>query len=253
MKRCSRIAIVWLLAVVGIAPAALGQGVSGEEGSGKSGNFLTDLGRDGLALPNWENAYWLLGGTGLTLGAYAIEDAAGARRALDRGFIDPLVDTGNIYGDQLVQVPLALTVWSYGHFRDDEAVACMGYDLVRAHSLNYAVTGAMKMAIDRTRPNGESYSFPSGHSSAVFATAGVVSRHYGPRVTGLAVGFGMLTCLGRMEDLKHYASDVAAGATLGWIIGRTAARNGAPDEEEETGRAWRLSPLPGGAVLSRRF
>ena len=110
MKRCSRIAIVWLLAVVGIAPAALGQGVSGEEGSGKSGNFLTDLGRDGLALPNWENAYWLLGGTGLTLGAYAIEDAAGARRALDRGFIDPLVDTGNIYGDQLVQVPLALTV-----------------------------------------------------------------------------------------------------------------------------------------------
>ncbi len=111
----------------------------------------------------------------------------------------------------------------------------------------------MKPVFGRTRPNGESYSFPSGHSSAVFTTAGVVSRHHGPWVAGAALGLGVLTGLGRMEDLKHYASDVTAGATLGWIIGRTVAREGPPRQDEGQDRAWRVSPTGGGLVISRRF
>jgi len=229
---------VWLLAVVAVVPAALAQDQSPPEG-----NLLADLFDDVRALPSWENTFWLLGGAGLTLGAHEIEDPAGARRALDQGIIDPLVDSGNIYGDIRVQAPLAMTVWASGHFRNRTAVSDLGYDLVRALSLNYFVTGTMKPSFDRTRPNGEDYSFPSGHSSAAFATA--------------AIGAAVLTGLGRMEDLKHYASDVTAGATLGWVIGRTVARSAAgnrtPVDATPDGEAWRLSPAPGGLLLSRSF
>ncbi len=236
----------------GLEPAELEPTCSAEY-PGPSGNFIADLGQDVLAFPTWENTYWLLGGAGLTLAAHQIEDSAGARRALDRPVIGPLVDSGNIYGDLRFQVPLAFTVWGFGHFKKNQACSDLGYDLVRALSVNYGVTGAMKLTFDRTRPNGESYSFPSGHSSAVFTTAGVVSRHHGPWVTGATLGLGVLTGLGRMEDLKHYASDVTAGATLGWIIGRTVARRGSPKNEGVADGAWRFFPMPGGLVLSRNF
>ena len=253
VQRGSLSATILLWSAVCLGPVAFGQPDSATGSSAGQRNFLTDLRDDMMALPTWENAFWLLGGSLATWGAYEIEDAAGARRALDGGFINPLVEAGNIYGDLRFQVPLAFTIWGCGRFGDDEAVAGLGYDLVRALSLNYAVTGTMKPVFNRTRPNGESHSFPSGHSSAVFATAGVVSRHHGPWVTGAAIWLGVVTGLGRMEDMKHYASDVTAGATLGWIIGRTVARKGPPARQEVADGDWQITPSAGGAVLSRRF
>ena len=245
--------MICFLAAANLISAASAQTDSGTGASSDSGNILTDLRDDVMALPTWENTYWLLGGAATTWGAYEIEDAEGARRALDGSFIDPFADWANVYGNLRVQVPLALSLWGYGRWQDDPEAAGVGYDFFRALSLNYAVTGVMKPTFNRTRPDGEDYSFPSGHASAVFTAAGVVSRHYGPGMTTFALGCGVLTGLGRMEDLKHYASDVTAGATLGWIIGCTVARHGPPKNGDAEDRAWRLSPQPGGVVLSRRF
>jgi membrane-associated phospholipid phosphatase len=41
------------------------------------------------------------------------------------------------------------------------------------------VTYALKVSINETRPNGENYSFPSGHSSSSFASAEFMRRRYG--------------------------------------------------------------------------
>lgn len=244
MGRTSIFLVIWFLAAVPAAEA-------GDDGG--FGNFFLDLGQDALALPTWGNACWLIGGAAAAWGAYEVEDADGAKRALNRGATDSIVGAGNVYGDLRFQVPLAFTVWSFGRSRGNERVSAVGYDLIRALSLNYAVTGALKPTFNRTRPNGEDYSFPSGHSSAAFATAGVVSRHCGRWWTGAALTAGVVTGLGRMEDEKHYASDVVAGATLGWIIGRTVARGGEQRDSTRDGQSWRLSTQPGGVVVTRRF
>jgi membrane-associated phospholipid phosphatase len=248
VRKRSLTLIIGSMALALFVPAAFA-----EESNPGPGNILTDLFHDVRFLPGWENAWWLLAGVGVTGGVHEIEDADGARRALDRGIIDPVVDAGNVYGDIRVQAPVAVAVWAYGRALNDAAASSLGYDLVRALSLNYTLTGAMKPAFNRTRPNGEDYSFPSGHTSAAFATAGVVSRHHGPWWTGAAIGAGVLTGLGRMEDLKHYASDVTAGATLGWIIGRTVARDALGGEPSIAGGSWRITPSLGGAILCRRF
>lgn len=38
----------------------------------------------------------------------------------------------------------------------------------------------MKVAVNRPRPSGGPYSFPSGHTTSAFITAGVVQKHFGP-------------------------------------------------------------------------
>lgn len=208
------------------------------------GDFLDD----GEALFTTENAWWLLGGVSATFLVHEFEDPEGAVKGLNESFLDPLFDFGNIWGDARVQIPLALGSWAVGSWQDNDKLAHFGYDLTRGLFLTYGVTSAGKLVFERTRPNGDPYSFPSGHTATAFTTAGVLSRHYGPWGTAAGVSLGVLTALGRMEENKHYASDVVAGATIGWIIGRTVAREHQKDES-----AWQLVPAGNGIVLVARF
>lgn len=210
--------------------------------------FPGDLWDDSKSLFTTENAWWLLGGTAGTILVYQFEDPDGAMRGLDQGLMAPLADFGNIWGDARLQGTLALGLWAVGSWQDSDEVAGLGYDLSRSLLLTYGVTSVLKVAVQRTRPNGENYSFPSGHTSAAFSTAGVVSRRYGGWATAGTLALGVLTGLGRMEDEKHFASDVVAGATIGWIIGRTVAREG---KNSET--AWNLTPTGQGLVVSKSF
>lgn len=207
-----------------------------------------DLFDDGKSLFSMENGWWLLGGASLTLLAHEIENPDGARRALDQGAIDAVVDFGNLYGSIEVQTPLILGCWALGSMQDNDEMAGLGYDLTRSLLLTTAITGTAKHIFQRTRPNGEALSFPSGHTATAFSTAGVLSRRYGGWVGGVGIGLGVLTALGRMEDEKHFASDVIAGATIGWIIGRTVGRE---DTSMET--AWQLVPMGSGLAMVRGF
>ena len=203
---------------------------------------------DIVALPTMENFWWLVGGTALTIGVHQFEDAERAAEALDQGVLDAVSDFGNIWGDMRVQIPLALGTWGVGAWADRPDVAETGFDLSRGLLLSYAITGLMKPIFDRTRPNGERYSFPSGHTAAAFSTAGVVTRRYGGWAGAVTIGLGVMTGMGRMEDLKHYASDVVAGATIGWIIGRTVAR-----DKSGEGIAWRLVPTGRGLAVVAKY
>ena len=208
------------------------------------GDFVDDLG----ALPTRENGLWLLGGTALTILVYQFEDAEGAARALDQGIWDPLSDLGNIWGDARLQIPLALATWGVGAWSDSPYTASTGYTLTRGLLLSYGVTSLLKLAVDRERPNGDRYSFPSGHTATAFTTAGVLTRRYGGWIGGTSLVLAGFTAMGRMEDMKHWASDVVAGAAIGWIIGRTVAR-GEPDGQA----AWQVVPAGTGLAMVRRF
>ena len=82
-------------------------------------------------------------------------------------------------------------------------------------------TYAIKLATNRTRPNGDPRSFPSGHASASFATAMVLQEHFGWKLGLPAYLVATYTAGERVADNHHWASDVVFGAALGMAAGRT--------------------------------
>ncbi|MCF6341460.1 MAG: phosphatase PAP2 family protein [Bacteroidales bacterium] len=66
-------------------------------------------------------------------------------------------------------------------------------------------------------------SFPSGHTSTAFALASFFSSVYKDKIWVGILSYGIATGVGlsRIYDNKHWASDVLAGAALGYAIGKT--------------------------------
>ncbi len=165
----------------------------------------------------------LLSGAALTAGARQIEDPDEAADFLQRGALDPISDVGNVYGDVRFLVPLSIVSWVTGRQVGSDRFALAGRDAFEAIGVSLAIVGAVKFGVDRERPNGDRYSFPSGHAATTFTIAPVVHKHLGNTAGFLAYSFAILTGMGRMEDRFHYMSDVVAGTTIGLIVGHTIA------------------------------
>lgn len=91
---------------------------------------------------------------------------------------------------------------------------------------NRIITDGMKRAFGRTRPDGNCCkSFPSGHTSHSFTIAVIARELYGDEIGTLAYGLATLVAFSRINDNKHYLSDVIFGAALGTAIGRGFAMN----------------------------
>ena len=87
--------------------------------------------------------------------------------------------------------------------------------------LNTLVVSALKESVDKERPNRKCCdSFPSGHTSTAFVSASFMHHRYGLRVALPA--YVMATYVGyvRIDDEKHFAEDVVAGAAIGYLSGR---------------------------------
>ncbi|MDP9172000.1 MAG: phosphatase PAP2 family protein [Acidobacteriota bacterium] len=93
------------------------------------------------------------------------------------------------------------------------------------------VMEVLKTAAGRNRPNdakepGNFFdggsSFPSGHSIETWALASVISHEYSNRKWVPYVAYGLASVVGvsRVAARQHYASDVFAGAAMGYFIGR---------------------------------
>jgi membrane-associated phospholipid phosphatase len=67
-------------------------------------------------------------------------------------------------------------------------------------------------------------SFPSGHAIEAWALASVIAHEYkhggGEFVPYVAYGLATVVSAARFTAQKHYASDIVAGAAMGWFIGR---------------------------------
>jgi membrane-associated phospholipid phosphatase len=81
--------------------------------------------------------------------------------------------------------------------------------------VTWCVTLALKHAINETRPDGGSLSFPSGHSSSSFASAEFMRRRYGWKWGAPAYAVAAFVAYSRVESRMHYTHDVVAGAALG--------------------------------------
>ena len=130
-----------------------------------------------------------------------------------------LFDLGNFYGEGWVQAGGALGTWAIGAAADNARLQQFGRDAGESLLLSTVVVTAIKYPVNRTRPDGGNYSFPSGHTITAFCVAPVVTRYFGWGAGVPAYLLAALTGLARVEGEHHYLSDVFAGATLGIVIG----------------------------------
>ena len=166
-------------------------------------------------------------------------------------FADGFFELGESYGQAIVPVSGAVVLWAGSKLTHNRSLGSFSSDLLRVHAINGFLTTAMKGAVNRKRPNGAPYSFPSGHTSVSFATAGVVYRHLGKSWGIPAFALATYVGLSRLQENKHYLSDVVAGAILGTYVSLklTGRRN--------EGRSVFVSPYTSndaaGMSLSLRF
>ena len=82
--------------------------------------------------------------------------------------------------------------------------------------VNVAVTYGLKFGINKPRPDkSNDNSFPSGHTSTVFHSAGFVHRRYGFKYSIPAYALAGFTAASRIDSKKHDILDVLAGAAIG--------------------------------------
>lgn len=118
-----------------------------------------------------------------------------------------------------------LTTSKMNNESNDDIISIMQFSTF-AMLTNGIITFGMKRSFGRERPNGSCcQSFPSGHTSHSFTIAAIVHELYGNEVGILAYGLAVLVAVSRINDNKHYLSDVLFGAALGTTIGRSFALN----------------------------
>ena len=154
----------------------------------------------------------------------AIASAPWDREGVNNGFNlpTPIFQGGNVIGSFVFQIGAGFATYAGGKAVGDKKLAYAGRDIVRAQILSQSMVQALKFTVQRERPDGSNnMSFPSGHTSSMFATATVLHRYYGWKVGVPAYALGSYISLARMSWNRHHATDVVMGAGFGIASART--------------------------------
>jgi membrane-associated phospholipid phosphatase len=211
-------------------------------------HFPGNLRSNALALFSHPNiAPFLIGG--IVSGALAFEDHGIRNSWSIRDRDSAFGKTGSLLGGITVVGPAVAGLFVAGHCSKKDRFHSFAYSLAQATTINLGLTEGLKCATRRIRPSGNSkMSFPSGHSSSAFAIAAVVQGYYGRNAGIFGYGVAGFISASRVRANKHWASDVAVGATIGYLVGSSVCRR--------TGISLRVGKvlfLPSVDTINRRF
>jgi membrane-associated phospholipid phosphatase len=184
----------------------------------------------------WDRRDWLtLGGIVAGIGTVAAFDQdieRAIRRARNNtltNIFDNVQPLGNEYAIGIVG-----TFYIYGEFFKDPRAKTTALDAISATAIaSGIVTNSFKYVIGRGRPtdgrgaynfrpfSGQD-SFSSGHTTEAFVLASVISEHYDSLWVQVPA-YGLASAVGyaRLNNNRHWPSDVLAGATIGTFVGKT--------------------------------
>jgi len=214
---------------------------------------------------DWITAGWVAGGTGMFI---ALDEEIHSTFKDNRGSTtDGLAGIFEPFGNGAFTIPSLAAFYIFGHFHEDEKAKRTTLIAMESFLITGLYTTVLKASFGRHRPStGDSStsfdgfsidhnSFPSGHTSTAFAIATVFANEYEktPYIKPISYGLATLTGLSRINDEKHWASDVFIGAALGYFTSKTLLRL----HNNKKGQHFTIYPRAdsrgGGIVLSKKF
>src|SRR5213082_563523 len=198
--------------------------------------LLLDVKEVSTAPARWDRKDWLvLGGLTARIGTVAVFDRQ-IEKAIRRNrtdavntFLHGVQPLGNEYAAGIMGA-----FYFAGEVFKDPRAKTTDLDSIAASAIaSGVVTNSFKYVIGRGRPtdgkgaynfrpfSGQD-SFSSGHTTEAFALASVISEHYDtPWVQVPAYGLASAVGYARLNNNRHWPSDVLAGATIGTFVGKT--------------------------------
>ncbi len=214
---------------------------------------------------DWMTAGWIAGGTGLFL--FLDEEI---RDGFENNRSSTTDDVSNIFekfGNGAISFPVLGAFYLYGYFGENAKAERTALIAAESFLITGLFTTVLKTAAGRHRPStGDSstsfdgfttdhHSFPSGHSATVFAIATVIANEYedAPYIKPISYGIATMAGLSRINDKKHWASDVFFGAALGYFTSKTLLRLHSNKKGQHFTIYPRADRQGGGVVLAKRF
>jgi len=180
----------------------------------------------------------IAGGVGLTIGSLMAVD-----ETIQRAFQENRNDTNDQIADALEEIGFGRTVlaanigligagWLFREHAEGSKLLHTALVSLEAQLFTEAIAGLGKFAVGRARPDagegahvynpfeGFDKSFPSSHAARSFAVAAVFADRYEQPIPFLLYTGATLITLSRIYVNEHFASDVFAGAALGFVMGK---------------------------------
>lgn len=133
-------------------------------------------------------------------------------QAQDTSETKPQVGTTQKIGDVILFALPVATVGTSFIIGDEQGA----WQFTKGLLLTAGVTYGLKYGVNKQRPDmSNDNSFPSGHTSTTFHSAGYIHRRYGFKYSIPAYALAGFTAASRIDSKKHDILDVLAGAAIG--------------------------------------
>jgi hypothetical protein len=208
--------------------------------------FLKDTGANFAALISRQSIMPLVvGAAGTSLATIPEQDL---EQHFKRGDIwGAWGDPGKYIGHPVILAGVGASLFAASRKSDDRKFRSLSYALLQGTIMSTAIVQSSKAGFQRLRPNGEGHgAFPSGHAADSFLFATVFAEHYGWKAAVPGYAIATYVAASRLEERKHHLTDVAAGAAIGYLIGRTVSRRMRGGELSRIG--WHVYPTRGGVI-----
>jgi membrane-associated phospholipid phosphatase len=171
------------------------------------------------------------------------------------------------FGNGAITIPVLAGIYLYGRFGENDKLERTALLATEGFLVSGLFSTVLKVSMGRHRPSKgnpadtfdgpstSNKSFPSGHTTTAFAVATIVANEYEhiPLIAPLSYGIATMTGFSRLNDNKHWASDVVFGAALGYFTSKTILKL----HSNKRGRHFTIFPRVdhrgGGLVLSTKF